>query len=404
VTARCLLVCSGLLLFANVVYGAGAYQRAKDGKTLVWNNYPRPGDEATWSGKRDADGYATGPGTLTWFTANPTTVTGSNIPSKRLSVLLGRYSGNMVRGKFDGIVVKVDPRGKAFRVVFADGSIATYPSARPTAPLEQRRDQHADQRPSIQAPAEGPSPPSEQKRNKPAAPGVVVEAPRDTASPEPITPAPSPPMAMAAVSPRPSPPSSPPGAEFDQAVKDRIIADLKEQTESVLFIVGNATSDFPEIERLDSVQELPATVSKSIGSLADRTRDVRSKLGSEEALSDYRTESQTVDALSVVDQITRDIATNDASEANSKLADFLKSNPEPIADSQKGLWRYLTSIRSLCDRLEKEADIHLQRAQSFAAANRTSEAIREYQEAYRIFPNPATAGKIRQLEDNSLGL
>jgi len=40
----------------------------------------------------------------------------------------------------------------------------------------------------------------------------------------------------------------------------------------------------------------------------------------------------------------------------------------------------------------------MQRAESFAAANRTSEAIREYQEAYRIFPNPASAEKIRQLQ------
>ena len=39
-----------------------------------------------------------------------------------------------------------------------------------------------------------------------------------------------------------------------------------------------------------------------------------------------------------------------------------------------------------------------------AAASRPSEAIREYQEAYRVFPNPATAEKIRQLQDNSLGL
>jgi len=68
------------------------------------------------------------------------------------------------------------------------------------------------------------------------------------------------------------------------------------------------------------------------------------------------------------------------------------------------LWRYLTAMRSLCSRLEKDADIHLQRAQSLASASRTSDAIREYQEAYRTFPNPNTAEKIRQLQDNSLGL
>ena len=49
---RSLFVCGALLLFASVAYGAGSYQRTRDGKTLVWNDSPKRGDEATWSGKR----------------------------------------------------------------------------------------------------------------------------------------------------------------------------------------------------------------------------------------------------------------------------------------------------------------------------------------------------------------
>ena len=65
---RWFFVCTGLLLvvFANGAFAGGNYQRTKDGKTFVWNNHPKPGDAATWSGKRDKDGYATGSGTLTW--------------------------------------------------------------------------------------------------------------------------------------------------------------------------------------------------------------------------------------------------------------------------------------------------------------------------------------------------
>ena len=36
---RPLFVCGALLLFASVVYGAGSYQRTKDGQTLVWRDY-----------------------------------------------------------------------------------------------------------------------------------------------------------------------------------------------------------------------------------------------------------------------------------------------------------------------------------------------------------------------------
>jgi hypothetical protein len=77
---RSLFVCSALLLFASVAYGAGSYQRTRDGKTLVWNDSPKRGEEATWSGKRDKNGFAAGSGTLTWYKVQPTIVTGSQIP------------------------------------------------------------------------------------------------------------------------------------------------------------------------------------------------------------------------------------------------------------------------------------------------------------------------------------
>jgi len=183
-----------------------------------------------------------------------------------------------------------------------------------------------------------------------------------------------------------------------------MITDFKEQTQAVLSRVGDATGNFREIDRLNSVQQLPPQVSESVASLVDRARDFRAKVGYETALSECRSETETVDALSAVDQGTRNIAGNDASAANSGLTDFLKDNPEPTVDTQRPLWRYLTSMRLLCSRLEKEAEIHLERARAFASAGRTGDAIREYQEAYRTFPNPATAEKIRQLRRNGLGL
>ena len=109
---RSLFVCSALLLFASVAYAAGSYQRTRDGKTLVWTDSPRHGEEATWSGKRDNNGFATGSGTLTWYKVEPTIVTGSNIPDARRYVVINRYSGKMVRGKFKGAVTYVDANGK----------------------------------------------------------------------------------------------------------------------------------------------------------------------------------------------------------------------------------------------------------------------------------------------------
>ncbi len=113
VNIRSLFVCGALILFTNVVYGAGSYQRTRDGQTFVWRDSPARGDEATWSGKRDKDGFATGSGVLTWYKVEPTIVTGSNIlDTRRYAILINHYSGTMVRGKFKGAVTNIEADGK----------------------------------------------------------------------------------------------------------------------------------------------------------------------------------------------------------------------------------------------------------------------------------------------------
>jgi hypothetical protein len=108
------------LLFANAVYAEGTYQGTEDRKkALVWNNDPQPGDAATWSGARDADGYATGPGTLQWFRIERGFMTGSNIAGRKRTPI-SSYSGTMTHGKFNGGVVTVD-HGKTYHATFADG-------------------------------------------------------------------------------------------------------------------------------------------------------------------------------------------------------------------------------------------------------------------------------------------
>ena len=98
-TRRCIVPGTLLaLLFASAAL-AGQYQKTKDGRTLVWNEDHKPDDPVSWSGKRDADGYATGYGTLTWYTSDDMLETGSNLPRKHYTVS-SRISGTMVHGKF----------------------------------------------------------------------------------------------------------------------------------------------------------------------------------------------------------------------------------------------------------------------------------------------------------------
>ena len=409
-TARCLLLYTALLLFVNSAHG-GVYQRTKDGKALVWNNYPEAGDEATWSGDRDAHKYATGAGTLTWYRVARKVVTGSNLPSvKGSTTLISRCSGEMVQGKFDGQVTIVDAKGKTFHGMYVDGNKSgDWAAGPPPAAPEQRANKSVRrEEANVEAPAEGPPP----AQRPSVTAGPVIETPTNDSSLRLVA---TPPSSLrtpaaaeeaslqASMRSAPAASSSNPAAS-DSDGKDRIVTEFKEQTQAVLVRVGDATDNFQEVARLDSVKPLPAPVSESIGPLVDQANDLRSKPGHETALQECRTETETVDAISVVDQITRNIAANDVFEAGSRLAVFLKRSPEPTVDGQKALWRYLISMRSLCNRLEKDALVHVKRAQSLASAGKTSDAIREYQEAYRTFPNPATADTIQQLMHGSRGL
>ncbi len=109
-----------LLILANGALADGAYQRTDDRKkTFVWNNNPKPDDTATWSGGRDAEGYATGPGTLQWFRTDRSFTTGSNVFSPK-KTLISSYSGTMVHGKFSGGVMTVD-HGTTYHATFVDG-------------------------------------------------------------------------------------------------------------------------------------------------------------------------------------------------------------------------------------------------------------------------------------------
>src|SRR6266550_5463079 len=168
---RSLFVCSALLLFASVAYGAGSYQRTRDGKTLIWNDSPKRREEATWSGKRDKNGFAAGSGTLTWYKVEPTIVTGSNIPdARRYAVVINRYSGKMVRGKLKGAVTYVDANGKRLQATFVKGG------KRPV-----NRPPHAEQTPTPQQTATSAPERTPEQSPSPAAQETPTAVPQQTA-------------------------------------------------------------------------------------------------------------------------------------------------------------------------------------------------------------------------------
>lgn len=76
--------------------GAAGYMLTRDGVFKIWNNSFQKGDGAEWDGKSNANGFADGRGTLSWFKGG---------------VFQYCYTGLMVQGRFDGEVRTADKRG-----------------------------------------------------------------------------------------------------------------------------------------------------------------------------------------------------------------------------------------------------------------------------------------------------
>jgi len=180
---RSLFVCSALLLFASVAYGAGSYQPTRDGKALVWNDSPKRGEEVTWSGRRDKNGFAAGSGTLTWYQVEPKIVTGSNIPdTRRYAVVISRCSGKMVEGKFEGAVTYVDADGKRLQATFVNGG--KRPAKRNFSPAAQETPTAVQQTASV-APEQTATQTSEQQARQPDAQSTIAPMPTPLALPTP---------------------------------------------------------------------------------------------------------------------------------------------------------------------------------------------------------------------------
>lgn len=168
-------------LFATAAFGAaGEYQQTRDGKTTVWNGSPKPGESASWAGARDKEGYASGFGTITWYTANGTEY--------------AVYYGNMVNGKLEG-PVNVHTGRRTAHAYFVNGSRATA-WARGAAPSKMNVPEElvAKRR---KAESEPPKPREEREKKVAAKPAPTATPTRPTEQPQK--------PAVAAATPKPQP-------------------------------------------------------------------------------------------------------------------------------------------------------------------------------------------------------
>jgi len=172
----------GICFFAGAAFAvAGEYQQTRDGKTTVWNVSPKSGETASWSGSRDKEGYATGFGTITWYTGQGT--------------VYSEYYGNMVNGKLEGPVNMHEGRRTA-HAYFADGGrVTAWARGRAPSQMNVPEELVAKRR---KAEAETPKPKEQRAEAKKPTPEKPATEPV-----RPVQPAPKP--VVAETTPQPTP-------------------------------------------------------------------------------------------------------------------------------------------------------------------------------------------------------
>ena len=187
---RQLFVHSGLLaLLMTGTAFAGRYQRTEDGTTRVWNENPKAGDLVTWSGARDAKGYATGYGTVTWFNPQNGLETGSHISRQRHYTVSRSESGMMVHGKFEEASATAEPKKKEPRDISEQRSGA--PSTHTEATATKPQPSPAQEKAASPEPRPSPTPANDSLDSLMHVPSSLKLNPPPDASPLPSSPSPT---------------------------------------------------------------------------------------------------------------------------------------------------------------------------------------------------------------------
>lgn len=95
-------------------------------------------------------------------------------------------------------------------------------------------------------------------------------------------------------------------------------------------------------------------------------------------------------------------AAQDCPKGAELLRDYLLHAPGEPANNP--YWQKVAETNRICQKQEEEAALHLRLATEFAQISRTTGAIKEYEAAQKVFPDPRNAREIKRLREDSLGL
>jgi hypothetical protein len=190
----------------------------------------------------------------------------------------------------------------------------------------------------------------------------------------------------------------------DPLARSEAVIHFKERVTQALSKTSREPTLTKPIVVLNDVEPLPATVTAEILETAEAARLFRRSVGYDVALHECAEDTATVETLTVIDKVLREVKAMKPSLALEDIAAYAKTYPSAQSERLQPAYKTLVVLQALCLRLQRESQIHIDRAKVLTAAGKMGEAVKEYEQAVLVFPDSNTAQQLKETRRQTLGL
>jgi tetratricopeptide (TPR) repeat protein len=212
-----------------------------------------------------------------------------------------------------------------------------------------------------------------------------------------------------------APPPIPPAQELPSpAVQNdspypedvKALADFQNDARAVLnaFLAKKDDSFFKKADALKNAPQLQAEISNQITNLNARYSALLDRHYADKLLEPASNESAVVELLVSWSKFTQALKAGHMVDAELAIQKGFSLTPKNIAADYFPFWQAVGNWHALFVTEEPKYQEHMQKGTWFAALGKTSSAIKEYQAAYDLIPNPAIPDMMKKCREESLGL
>lgn len=198
------------------------------------------------------------------------------------------------------------------------------------------------------------------------------------------------------------PPAQNDSSHFEDA---KAVAEFQDDAQGVLKALLAKKDDpfFAKADAIKAAPDLPKDITEQISKLDSRYLGLSRKFSSK-LLEPTLNTSAAVKLLAGWSAFIYQLKSGSVDSAGSTIHHALDSKPNAVLPDYLLLWQTVESWQEVYAKDVSKFNEHIRQARALADLGKTSDAIKQYQEAYDIIENSSVPEQIKKLREQSLGL